>query len=83
MAEEKEKRVQEEDRRQAQIEQDLGGAPSTAAPDRSRPAAMKLQPIPDRFVPDHLSHLMGRSRLLAAVILGLERPQRLCIRPPH
>ena len=41
MAEEKEKRVQEEDRRQAQIERDLGGAPSTAAPDRSRQAAMK------------------------------------------
>ena len=59
MAEEKEKRVQEEDRRQAQIERDLGGAPSTAAPDRSWPAAMKLQPIPDRFVPDHLSHLRG------------------------
>ena len=58
MAEEKEKRVQEEDRRQAQIERDLGGATSTAAPDRS-PAAMKLQPIPDRFVPDHLSHLRG------------------------
>ena len=59
MAEEKEKRVQEEDRRQAQIERDLGGAPSTAAPDRSRQAAMKLRPISDRFVPDHLSHLRG------------------------
>jgi histone H3/H4 len=35
------------------------GAPSIAAPDRSRPAAMKLRPIPDRFVPDHLSHLRG------------------------
>ena len=59
MAEDKEKRVQEEDRRQAQIEQDLGGAPSTAAPDLSRPAAMKLRPISDHFVPDHLSHLRG------------------------
>ena len=59
MDEEKEKRVQEEDRRQAQIEQDLGGAPSTAAHDLSRPAAMKFRPISDRFVPDHLSHLRG------------------------
>ena len=46
---------------QAQAQVIASRAPSTAAPDwsRLRQAAMKLRPLPDHLVPDHLSHLRG------------------------
>ena len=42
-----------------QAEAIASGDPSTAPPDRPRPAPLRLRPLPDRFVPDHLNHLRG------------------------
>ena len=35
------------------------GVPSTAPPDRPRPAPLRLRPLPNRFVADHLRGVRG------------------------
>ena len=42
-----------------QAEVIASGAPFIAPPDRPRPAPLRLRPLPDRFVPDHLTQLRG------------------------
>ena len=44
---------------QKQAEASALGVPSTTPPDRPRPAPLRLRPLPNRFVADHLRGVRG------------------------
>jgi hypothetical protein len=48
---------------QKQAEASALGVPSTPPPDRPRPAPLRLQPLPNRFVADHLRGVRGIRQL--------------------